>query len=175
MTTAQSPVATTLGVVAVTGNPRPGSRTLTLAGHVARRIADQLSDAATVVELDLAGVAGAGEEGRTLLRGADIAIIASPTYKGTYSGLLKQFLDGLPNDALAGIVAVPLMVAGDRGHALAVEVHLRPLLAELGAITPPRGLFFEERSLSEPDTVLDPWLERAGPVLRALAAVARAR
>jgi FMN reductase len=175
MTTVQTPVATALGVVAVTGNPRPGSRTLGIAGHVARRIADHLSDTATIVELDLAGVAGTGEEGRTLLRGADIAIIASPTYKGTYSGLLKQFLDALPNDALAGIVTVPLMVAGDRGHALAVEVHLRPLLAELGAITPPRGLFFEERSLTEPDVVLDPWLERAGPVLTALAAVARAR
>jgi FMN reductase len=175
MSTAQSPVATTIGVVAVTGNPRPGSRTLALAGHVAQRIAAHLSDDATVVELDLADPAGANDEGRTLLRGADVAIIASPTYKATYSGLLKQFLDGLPNDALAGIVAVPLMVAGDRGHALAVEVHLRPLLAELGAITPPRGLFFEESALADPDVVLDPWLERAGPVLTALVAVARAR
>jgi FMN reductase len=65
------------------------------------------------------------------------------------------------------------MVAGDRGHALAVEVHLRPLLAELGAITPPRGLFFDEASLAEPGAILDPWLERALPVLSALVAVGR--
>jgi FMN reductase len=61
------------------------------------------------------------------------------------------------------------MVAGDRVHALAVELHLRPVLVELGAITPTRGLFFEEASLAAPGAVLDPWLERARPVLDALA------
>jgi FMN reductase len=60
------------------------------------------------------------------------------------------------------------MVAGDRVHALAVELHLRPVLVELGAITPTRGLFFEESSLAMPGSVLDPWLERARPVLDAL-------
>jgi FMN reductase len=174
MSTAHSPITTALGVVAVTGNPRPGSRTAGIAGHVARRLATDLHGAdAPIVEVDLADPATSHDASRSLLRDAGLAVIASPTYKATYSGLLKQFLDGLPNDALAGVVAVPLMVAGDRAHALAVEVHLRPLLAELGAITPPRGLFFEERSLGEPDTVLDPWLERAWPVLAALVAVPR--
>ncbi|MDP9256218.1 MAG: NAD(P)H-dependent oxidoreductase [Actinomycetota bacterium] len=176
MTAVHSPLATALGAVAVTGNPRPDSRTAAIAGHVARRLAVALAgEDATVVEFDLADPALSHDAARSLLRGAGLAVIASPTYKATYSGLLKGFLDGLPNDALAGIVAVPLMVAGDRGHALAVELHLRPLLAELGAFTPPRGLFFEERSLLEPDAVLDPWLERSLPVLAALVAVAGPR
>jgi FMN reductase len=174
MTSTQLPVATALGVVAITGNPRPGSRTAGIAGHVARRLAATLgSGDGTLAEVDLADPETSHDAARSLLRGAGLAVIASPTYKATYSGLLKTFLDGLPNDALAGVVAVPLMVAGDRGHALAVELHLRPLLAELGAITPPRGLFFEERSLAEPDEILDPWLERAAPVLAALVAVGR--
>ena len=162
-------------IVAITGNPRPGSRTGVLAGHVARRLATVLgSGDGSLAEVDLADPDASHDAARSLLRGASLAVIASPTYKATYSGLLKQFLDGLPNDALAGVVAVPLMVAGDRGHALAVELHLRPLLAELGAITPPRGLFFEESALADPDEVLDPWLERAAPVLAALVAVGRA-
>jgi FMN reductase len=161
-------------IVAITGNPRPGSRTGVLAGHVARRLATVLgSGDGSLAEVDLADPDASHDAARSLLRGASLAVIASPTYKATYSGLLKQFLDGLPNDALAGVVAVPLMVAGDRGHALAVELHLRPLLAELGAITPPRGLFFEESALADPDVVLDPWLERAAPVLAALIAVGR--
>jgi FMN reductase len=165
----------TIDVVAVTGNPRPGSRTAGLTRHVAMEIAGRVAglEHARLVELDLAAPAEPDEDRVALLRGATIAVIASPTYKATYSGLLKQFLDGLPNDGLAGVVAVPLMVAGDRGHALAVEVHLRPLLAELGAITPPRGLFFEESALADPDVVLDPWLERAAPVLAALIALGR--
>lgn len=174
MTPIHAPVATALATVAITGNPRPGSRTAAIAGHVARRLAAELGAGdGTVVELDLADPATSHDAARSLLRGSGLAVIASPTYKATYSGLLKLFLDGLPNDALAGVVAVPLMVAGDRGHALAVEVHLRPLLAELGAITPPRGLFFEEASLTEPDAVLDPWLERALPVLAALVALGK--
>ena len=77
-------------------------------------------------------------------------MIASPTYKATYTGILKSLLDSVPHDGLAGVIAIPLMVAGDRVHALAVEVHLRPVLVELGAITPTRGLFFEESSLEAP-------------------------
>jgi FMN reductase len=176
MTIAQLDTDTALGVVAVTGNPRIGSRTARIAGQVARRLASELDGSdGEVREVDLADPETSHDDARTQLRAARLAVVASPTYKATYTGLLKCFLDGLPNDALAGVVAVPLMVAGDRAHALAVEVHLRPLLAELGAITPPRGLFFEERSLLEVGDVFEPWLERTLPVLAALLAAARTR
>jgi len=164
-----TPVAT-LDVVAVTGNPRAGSRTAALARHVAMEIAGRVAglDRARLVEIDLAAAPAPGEDRVAALRGATIAVIASPTYKATYTGLLKTLLDAVPHDGLAGVIAIPLMVAGDRVHALAVELHLRPVLVELGAITPTRGLFFEEASLAAPGAVLDPWLERARPVLDAL-------
>jgi FMN reductase len=161
----------TIDVVAVTGNPRAGSRTASLARHVAMEIAGRVAglEHARLVELDLAAAPEPDDEDRVAaLRGATIAVIASPTYKATYTGLLKSLLDGVPHDGLAGVIAIPLMVAGDRVHALAVEVHLRPVLVELGAVTPTRGLFFEESSLEAPGSVLDPWLERARPVLDAL-------
>jgi FMN reductase len=63
-----------------------------------------------------------------LVRDADYLVVASPTYKATYTGLLKAFLDRLPPAALTGTVALPILVMGDAKHALAVEVHLRPLL-----------------------------------------------
>ena len=67
---------------------------------------------------------------------ADIAIFASPTYKAAYTGMLKAFLDRYGNNGLAGTVAVPVMTGGWPGHLLAVEVHLRPVLVELGADGP---------------------------------------
>ena len=160
----------TIDVVAVTGNPRAGSRTAALTRHVAMEIAGRVAglDHARLVELDLAAPEAPGEDRVAALRGATIAIIASPTYKATYTGLLKSLLDRVPHDGLAGVIAIPLMVAGDRVHALAVELHLRPVLVELGAVTPTRGLFFEESSLEHPGAVLDPWLARARPVLDAL-------
>jgi FMN reductase len=171
-TSPRDAAAAALDVVAVTGNPRPGSRTAGLARHVALEIAGRVAslDGARLVEIDLAAAAAAGEDRVATLRGATIAVIASPTYKATYTGLLKTLLDALPHDGLAGVIAIPMMVAGDRVHAVAVEVHLRPVLVELGAITPTRGLFFEEASLAAPGAVFDPWLERAGPVLEALVA-----
>jgi FMN reductase len=157
-------------ILAITGNPKPASRTAAAAGHVARRLGEVLE--LPVLELDLAASAPTGDEFRRLVAEASILVVASPTYKATYSGLLKGFLDGLPHDALAGKVAIPMMIAADRAHALAVELLLRPVLVELGAITPTRGIFLEERSLPDLDTIVEPWLDRARPTLAALLAVA---
>ncbi|MCC8251209.1 NADPH-dependent FMN reductase [Saccharothrix luteola] len=69
---------------------------------------------------------------------ADVLAVASPTYKATYTGLLKAILDQAPGSWLRGKTAVPLLVAAADKHALAVELHLKPLLAELGASVPAR-------------------------------------
>ena len=72
---------------------------------------------------------------------SDVVIVASPTYKATYTGLLKVFLDRFPHQGLGGVTAIPLMLGAADTHALAVEHGLRPLLVELGASVPTRGLF----------------------------------
>ena len=50
-------------------------------------------------------------------------------------------------------------------HALAPEVHLRPLLVELGASTPSRGLFVTEQQLDDLDTVIASWARVARPLV----------
>ena len=62
-----------------------------------------------------------------------------PTYKATYTGLLKLFLDRFATDGLRG-VAVPLMLGAGPAHALAPELTLRPVLTEIGGTTV-RGLY----------------------------------
>ena len=102
-----------------------------------------------------------------LVARADVLVVASPTYKGTYTGLLKAFLDRLPGGALASTVALPLLVMGDARHALAVEVHFRPLLVELGATVPTPGLALLESELQELEPVLDRWAARVAPQVAA--------
>jgi FMN reductase len=58
------------------------------------------------------------------------------------------------------------MVGAGEAHALAVEVHLRPLLVEIGATVPTRGLYVTEDRLGEVSAVIDAWLQEAGPRLR---------
>ena len=52
---------------------------------------------------------------------ADVVVVASPTYKAAYTGMLKAFLDRYGNNGLAGTVAVPVMTGGWAGHSLAVD------------------------------------------------------
>ncbi len=95
-------------------------------------------------------------------------VLASPTYKATYTGLLKVFLDRLGHRALAGKYAIPLLVMGGAQHALAVEIHFRPLLVELGAIVPTPGLAVLESQIAELrdlDAVLKPWAEQVSAQL----------
>ncbi|MEV0590022.1 NADPH-dependent FMN reductase [Nonomuraea cavernae] len=166
------------GIVALVGNPRSGSKTLAGAVEAAETLGRRLghTDAPDLIDLSALGPqllavlpSPAVEVALELVAGADLVVVASPTYKGTYTGLLKAFLDRLRPDALAGTVALPLLVMGDPRHALAVEVHLRPLLVELGAFVPTPGLALVESDLLRLAEVLDGWYDRVIPQLGAAA------
>jgi FMN reductase len=147
----------------VCGNPRPRSRTLEAATLVASRLRD---GAPPDLVIDLANVGprllefGAVSDLVAAVCASDYAVIASPTYKSSYTGLLKLFLDQFAADSMAGVIAFPLMLGAAMGHALAPEAFLKPVLAELGASCPVRGLYLLETDYSS-DAVLGPWLERA--------------
>jgi FMN reductase len=101
------------------------------------------------------------------IRATTLTVVASPTYKASYTGLLKAFLDWFSSTDLSGVTVVPVMVGAGPSHALAVEVHLRPVLVELGASLPTRGLYITEDQLDVLDDVVAAWTRDAGPVLRA--------
>ena len=159
-------------IVVLVGNPQSASRTRLVAEEVAGQLADR---GGAVVEptIDLADVAGSlfrfpdAEIDALLGRvaSADVLIVASPTYKATYTGLLKAFLDRYGANGLAGVTAVPLLTIGGPGHALAVEHGLRPLLVELGASTPTRGIAFPAGDTDRREEIVASWLEAEWPRL----------
>ena len=112
------------------------------------------------------------EDALEQVRQADLLLVASPTYKGTYTGLLKVFLDRLDYQALSSVVALPMLVLRLPHHALAVDLHLRPLLMELGAAAPAPGLAFLEPDLDDQGPVLDQWAGRVAAALGRCAALA---
>ena len=95
---------------------------------------------------------------------ADVVIVASPTYKASYTGLLKAFLDRYPTNGLAAVTAIPLLTIGSPAHTLAVEHTLRPLLVELGASVPTRGIAFAASATDERGQIVSAWLDAEGPV-----------
>ena len=162
-------------IAVITGNPKPASRTHSVALAVAEALATELPGAETRPVIDLARHASrlfdwADEEltGLTAqVAAADLAVFASPTYKASYTGMLKAFLDRYGNNGLAGVTAVPVMTGGWPGHLLAVEVHLRPVLVELGATVPARGLYVTEPELADLDKAVAKWSETAVPLIKA--------
>lgn len=127
------------GIVVVSGNPRAGSRTSTLAAAVG----SALGGASTVIEVGALGTGlltpddPATAAAVTAVREADVLVVATPTYKGSYTGVLKVLLDQLPANALAGKRAVPVVTAGVAPQATAAAALLAQLLGELGADVAP--------------------------------------
>ena len=58
------------------------------------------------------------------------------------------------------------MTGGWPGHLLAVEVHLRPVLVELAATVPARGLYVTEPELADLDTAVAKWSAAAVPLIK---------
>ncbi|MGY1700596.1 NADPH-dependent FMN reductase [Geodermatophilus sp. SYSU D00766] len=159
-----------MGTIAVVGNPKPRSRTRAAAELVVERLTGTPPDVVVDV-IDLGpGLLGWGDPAVggavEALKAAEVAVVASPTYKATYTGLLKLFLDQVGTGELAGVVAVPLMLGGGPTHALAPELLLKPVLVELGATAPTRGLYLVEKSWDDP-AALAPWLATAAPQVAA--------
>lgn len=160
-------------VAVVVGNPRPASRTLAAGVYVARQLAgrepDLTVDLATLgpALLDWAdpGVAGLVEQ----VGAADLVVVASPTYKGTYTGLLKLFLDRFAGGTGLRGLAVPLLVGAAPQHHLAAELTLRPVLTEIGATVPGKGLFVIDRQHDDPAAYAD-WLAATAPLVTAFLA-----
>jgi FMN reductase len=158
-----------MDIAVVVGNPKPASRTLAAAVMVAERLAGTPpSVVVDVVELG-AGLLGWGDpavaEAVESVQKAPVVIVASPTFKATYTGLVKLFLDQIPADGLAGVVAVPLMLGAGPAHAMAPELLLKPVLVELGATCPTKGLYLMDTAYEDPAAV-EPWLAAARPQVK---------
>lgn len=153
-------------IVVICGHPDPGSRTLRLARAVGERFAagGELSTVAVVDVAELGPsllVPGDNATGEALMdvQDATLLIVATPTYRGAYTGALKAFLDQLPANALAGVVAVPVVTALVQSQADAAEAILARLLRELGADVVDFGLTAIEEELTDPIGIAEEYAE----------------
>jgi FMN reductase len=153
-------------IVVLVGNPRAGSRTAELAATVAERV--RPGEGFDVLELsELVGVSfgpepayGAkdGVDPFETVRSARLLIVATPAYKGSYTGLLKVFLDQFGHRELENVTAVPVAVAASPSHALAAASALSDVLVELGARVTP-SLAIPESRLADSAEIAARWAE----------------
>jgi FMN reductase len=128
-------------VLTLSGSPSPNSRSARLLDHAAAQLRTRgiATRRITVRELPADALLGARADEPALAAAiADVVqaqaiVLATPVYKAAYSGLLKSFLDVLPQDGLSGKLVLPLATGGSKAHLLALDYALRPVLAALGA------------------------------------------
>jgi FMN reductase len=128
-------------VLLVAGSPSVPSRSAALLDAVEQRlelrgvnverlhIRDLSPQALILADFGHPSVAGAVAQ----VARARAIVVATPVYKAAYSGVLKVFLDLLPQTALKDKLALPLATGGSPHHMLALDYALRPVLQSLGA------------------------------------------
>lgn len=73
------------------------------------------------------------KEANQLVAEADIVIFLTPIFKASFTGILKTFLDLMPQNALENKKVVTLGLGGSLAHLLALEYSLKPVVSVLGA------------------------------------------
>lgn len=136
-------------IVIVSGSPTLGSRLHGLTGYSETKLR-QLGatiDTIYVAELpaeDLIKANFAGEaiqRAQGIVEKADAVILASPVYKASYTGVLKTFLDLLPQKGLQRKVVLPLFIGGTIAHLLSIDYALKPVVSALGGTHILTGVF----------------------------------
>lgn len=132
-------------IAAVLGSVTPPGRLhRAVAGALER--ADTPSTFVDLAELALP-FAGAGDPpDLSAIADADAVLLASPVYRGTYTGALKNLLDHLPVEALRGKPVAIVAMGATEHHSLGVDWHLRDTLAWFGALTLPTSVYLTSKS-----------------------------
>ncbi|GGX64826.1 NADPH-dependent FMN reductase [Streptomyces hiroshimensis] len=142
-------------VLVISGSPSPTSKTEMVGDLVAERLAEyewnaahlriRTLPAAPLLQADRSdpAIAEAAEQ----VARADGIVLATPTYKASYSGLLKVFLDLLPQFGFTRKVVLPLATGGSTAHVLVLDYALRPVVQSLGARHVVQSLFLLDKHL----------------------------
>ncbi|WFP17635.1 CE1759 family FMN reductase [Citricoccus muralis] len=72
---------------------------------------------------------------------ADALIAVTPTYKGSYAGLFKAFIDLLDDDAMQAMPVLLGATGGTARHSLMIDFAMRPLFTYLKAQIAPLAVF----------------------------------
>lgn len=145
-----------LRVVAVSGGLHRTSRATALATHLLDLIREAVHCETHLVELGRIAPGFAGALSRSQLpdpverelavvEQADALVVATPVYRGAYTGLFKHFFDFIDQDALVGTPVLLAATGGSERHALVIDHQLRPLFSFFQACTLPLGVYATDK------------------------------
>jgi FMN reductase len=72
---------------------------------------------------------------------ADAVLLATPVYRGSYTGSLKNLIDLTPVEALLGKPTAIITMGATNHHFLGADRHLRDVLTFFGALVAPTSVY----------------------------------
>ena len=149
-----------LRLVGVSGGLQRPSRSAALAVHLLDLISDELPCEQRLVELgqlapQLAGAVlradlpDAVERELAAVEQADVLVVATPVFRGSYTGLFKHFFDFVHQDALIDKPVLLAATGGSERHALVIDHQLRPLFSFFQARTLPLGVYATDQDFAD--------------------------
>lgn len=169
-----------LRLVAVSGGLQRPSKAAALAEHLMDLIAEEVLCEQRLVELgqvapQLAGATWRSHLPETVERElaaveqADILVVTTPVFRGSYTGLFKHFFDFIDQDALIDKPVLLAATGGSERHALMIDHQLRPLFSFFQARTLPLGVYATDKDFTDYRLQDEALLQRAAlAVQRAL-------
>jgi FMN reductase len=160
-----------LNVVGVSGSQSRPSRTSALVSAVLDSI--QELEAVNIQSYDLADI-GPGlfaassfdrlsAQSREIIEeieGADLIVVGTPVYRGSYTGAFKHVFDLVRHDRLRGTPVILTATGGNLSHSLVTEHELRPLFGFFGALSLPTALYATESDFDNYALVSDAMTKR---------------
>ncbi len=137
-------------IVGLSGSTSRPSRTTALVEAILENLSDlgpcrliELADEAPHLASALSPAALSGRAAATVaaVEAADLLVVGTPVYRGSYPGLFKHLFDLVDHRALAGKPVVLAATGGSALHALMIEHQLRPLFGFFNALTLPTGVY----------------------------------
>ena len=176
-----------LRIVAVSGGLQRPSKSAALAAHLLDLIADEVPCHQRLIEMgelapQLAGAVWrshlpvAVEQALAAVEQADVLVVATPVFRGAYTGLFKHFFDFIDQDALIDKPVLLAATGGSERHALVIDHQLRPLFSFFQARTLPLGVYATDKDFVDYRLQDDALIARARlAVQRALPLIALSR
>ena len=154
-------MSTSPSVLLIAGSPSGQSRSAALLDSVAERLLQQKNlavDRLNIRELSASALLLADWDHPSIVAAiaqvarAHAVVVTTPVYKAAYSGVLKVFLDLLPQTALKDKTVLPLATGGSPHHMLALDYALRPVLQALSARHILPGVYATDSQIPQSDS-----------------------
>lgn len=145
-----------LRLVAISGGLQRPAKSTALAEHLMDLISDEIPCQQQLVEIGELAPHLAGslwraqlpdrvEQALAAVEQADVLVVSTPVYRGSYTGLFKHFFDFIGQDALIDKPILLAATGGSERHALMIDHQLRPLFSFFQARTLPLGVYATDK------------------------------